>query len=78
VVALLCGGFAEEAGIFSTQPSNPIPREDFMILQEKSEALTRSLREAFGVTEFEDISRITGGIPCHSSFALSCADRHTC
>ena len=32
-----------------------------MIPQEKSEAVTRGLREAFGVTEFEDISRITGG-----------------
>ena len=32
-----------------------------MIPQEKSEAVTRGLREAFGVTEFEDISRITRG-----------------
>jgi aminoglycoside phosphotransferase (APT) family kinase protein len=32
-----------------------------MIPQEKREAVTRGLREAFGVTEFEDISRITGG-----------------
>ncbi len=32
-----------------------------MIPQEKSEAVTRGLREAFGVTEFEDISKITGG-----------------
>jgi aminoglycoside phosphotransferase (APT) family kinase protein len=32
-----------------------------MIPQEKSEAVTRGLREAFGVAEFEDISRITGG-----------------
>ncbi|MGA2214963.1 MAG: phosphotransferase [Bryobacteraceae bacterium] len=32
-----------------------------MIPQEKSEAVTRGLREAFGVTEFEDISRLTGG-----------------
>jgi hypothetical protein len=32
-----------------------------MIPQEKSQALNRGLREAFGVTEFEDISRITGG-----------------
>lgn len=31
-----------------------------MIPQEKSTAVTRGLREAFGVTEFEDISRITG------------------
>src|SRR5580658_1965447 len=32
-----------------------------MIPQEKSEAVARGLREAFGVTEFEDISRITRG-----------------
>jgi thiamine kinase-like enzyme len=32
-----------------------------MIPQEKVEAVTRGLREAFGVTEFEDITRITGG-----------------
>jgi hypothetical protein len=32
-----------------------------MIPQEKSAAVTRGLREAFGVTEFEDIARITGG-----------------
>jgi aminoglycoside phosphotransferase (APT) family kinase protein len=31
------------------------------IPQEKIEAVTRGLREAFGVTEFEDISRITRG-----------------
>ncbi len=32
-----------------------------MIPQEKSEAVTRGLREAFGVTGFEEISRITRG-----------------
>lgn len=32
-----------------------------MIPREKSEAVTRGLREAFGVSEFEDITRITGG-----------------
>jgi aminoglycoside phosphotransferase (APT) family kinase protein len=32
-----------------------------MIPAEKSEAVTRGLREAFGVTEFEDISMITRG-----------------
>ena len=32
-----------------------------MIPQEKSEAVTRGLREAFGVTEFEDISTISAG-----------------
>ena len=32
-----------------------------MIPQEKSAAVTRGLREAFGLTEFEDIRRITNG-----------------
>lgn len=32
-----------------------------MIPQEKGEAVTRGLRGAFGVTEFEDISMMTGG-----------------
>jgi aminoglycoside phosphotransferase (APT) family kinase protein len=32
-----------------------------MIPEEKSEAVTRGLREAFGVTEFDDISVVTGG-----------------
>jgi aminoglycoside phosphotransferase (APT) family kinase protein len=32
-----------------------------MIPQDKTEAVTRGLREAFGVTAFEDISRITRG-----------------
>jgi aminoglycoside phosphotransferase (APT) family kinase protein len=32
-----------------------------MIPQEKSEAVTRGLREAFGVTGFEDISVVSGG-----------------
>ena len=32
-----------------------------MIPEEKSAAVTRGLREAFGVTEFEDIRRITKG-----------------
>jgi aminoglycoside phosphotransferase (APT) family kinase protein len=32
-----------------------------MIPEEKSHAVSRGLREAFGVTEFEDISRITRG-----------------
>lgn len=35
--------------------------EDFMIPQEKCAAVTRGLREAFGVSEFDDISRITKG-----------------
>jgi thiamine kinase-like enzyme len=35
--------------------------EDCMIPQEKSAAVTRALREAFGVTEFEDIQPITKG-----------------
>ena len=33
-----------------------------MIPQEKSAAVTRGLREAFGVTEFEDIRMLTGGL----------------
>ncbi|WP_321476348.1 phosphotransferase [uncultured Paludibaculum sp.] len=32
-----------------------------MIPQEKCEAVTRGLREAFGVSKFEDISKLTGG-----------------
>src|SRR5580658_6954146 len=36
-----------------------LPRD--MIPQEKIDAVNRGLREAFGVTEFEDISRITRG-----------------
>jgi hypothetical protein len=32
-----------------------------MIPQEKSAAVTKGLREAFGVTEFEDIRKVTGG-----------------
>jgi aminoglycoside phosphotransferase (APT) family kinase protein len=35
--------------------------EHFMIPQEKSAAVTRGLREAFGVTEFEDIRMMTNG-----------------
>ena len=35
--------------------------EDTMIPQEKSAAVTRGLREAFGVTDFEDIRMITKG-----------------
>src|SRR6266496_3753307 len=35
--------------------------EDSMIPQDKSAAVTQSLREAFGVTEFEDIRMLTGG-----------------
>jgi hypothetical protein len=34
--------------------------EDFMIPQEKNAAVTQGLREAFGVTEFEDIRELTG------------------
>src|SRR5437764_15195674 len=40
---------------FSTQPSNSQPNGGSMIPQEKSAAVTRGLREAFGVAEFEDI-----------------------
>jgi hypothetical protein len=35
--------------------------EEFMIPQEKSAAVTRGLREAFGVTEFEEIRIMTKG-----------------
>jgi hypothetical protein len=35
--------------------------EHSMIPQEKSEAVIRGLREAFGVSEFEDIRKLTGG-----------------
>jgi aminoglycoside phosphotransferase (APT) family kinase protein len=45
---------------FSTRFPIPIPVEESMIPQEKSEAVTRGLREAFGVTEFEDIRMIKG------------------
>jgi hypothetical protein len=35
--------------------------EDSMVPQEKSEAVTRALRAAFGVTEFEEIRKMTKG-----------------
>jgi hypothetical protein len=47
--------------LFRLSRSIPIPKEDFMIPQEMTEPVARGLREAFGVTEFEDISRITRG-----------------
>lgn len=34
-----------------------------MIPQEETDPVTRGVREAFGVTEFEDFTRITGWIP---------------
>ena len=40
--------------------SIPIPMEDFMVPQEKRAAVTRGLREAFGVTEFEEIRELNG------------------
>jgi hypothetical protein len=49
-----------------------------MIPQEKSEAVARGLREAFGVTEFGDTTRITRGRTPSLVFASSCAARHTC
>jgi len=48
----------------------PFPREDFMIPQEKREAVTRGLRGAFGVTKFEDISRMTGGVTSSLVFRI--------
>ena len=41
-----------------------------MIPQEKSEAVRRGLREAFGVSEFEDISRITRGLTASLVFRI--------
>jgi hypothetical protein len=41
--------------------------EDCMIPQEKSAAVTQGLREAFGVTGFEDIRMLTRG---HSALVL--------
>jgi thiamine kinase-like enzyme len=41
--------------------------EEFMIPMEKNEAVTRGLREAFGVGEFELVSRMSGG---HYSLSL--------
>src|SRR5260370_21313514 len=43
---------------FRRSVSIPIPMEDIMIPQEKSAAVTRGLRQAFGVTEFEDTRMI--------------------
>jgi len=37
-------------------------QEDFMIPEAKKDAVTRALREAFGVTEFEDIRMLTAGL----------------
>jgi Phosphotransferase enzyme family len=53
-------GFATEGDwrLFRRSLSFPIPREDFMIPQEKSEAVSRGLRGAFGITEFDDIRMI--------------------
>jgi hypothetical protein len=39
-----------------------------MIPQEKSAAVTRGLREAFGVTVFEDIRKLTKGHTSNSCF----------
>ncbi len=47
--------------MFRRSLSNPTPMGDFMIPQEKSAAVTRGLRQAFGVTEFEDIRQMTKG-----------------
>ncbi len=46
-----------------------IPQD--MIPQEKMAAVTRGLREAFGVTEFEDIRKMTKGHNQPWSFASS-------
>jgi thiamine kinase-like enzyme len=44
--------------------------EDFMIPQEKSAAVARGLREAFGVTEFEDIRELAGGLGANPVFRI--------
>lgn len=41
-----------------------------MILQEKSAAITRGLREAFGVTEFEAIRELAGGLGANPVFRI--------
>ena len=41
-----------------------------MIPQEKSTAVTCGLREAFGVTEFEEIRELTGGHGCNPVFRI--------
>ena len=41
-----------------------------MIPQEKSAAVTRGLREAFGVTEFEDIRELTGVLRSNPVFRI--------
>ena len=41
-----------------------------MIPQEKSEVVTRGLREAFGVAQFEDISKMTGGFTSSLVFRI--------
>jgi len=45
-------------------------REDFMIPDAKKDAVTRALREAFGVTEFEDIQRLTAGLSAALVFRI--------
>jgi aminoglycoside phosphotransferase (APT) family kinase protein len=44
--------------------------EDSMIPQEKSAAVTRGLREAFGVGAFEDISELTRGLGANPVFRI--------
>ena len=55
-----------------------VSKGDFMIPEAKREAVARALREAFGVTEFEDIRMMTAGLQRPSSFASSCGDVPTC
>src|SRR5947207_5906746 len=47
-----------------------MPMEDPMIPQEKSAAVTRGLREAFGVTELEDIRELAGGLGANPVFRI--------
>ena len=44
--------------------------EDFMVPQEKRAAVTRGLREAFGVTEFEEIRELNGGRGANPVFLI--------
>src|SRR6188768_2003934 len=41
-----------------------------MIPEEKKDAVARALRDAFGVTEFEDIRKLTGGLTSSLVFRI--------
>lgn len=44
--------------------------DEFLILQDKKEAVTQGLHETFGVTAFEDIRRLTGGHTSALAFSI--------